>query len=141
MRIVGIIIIILVLGFFGGYGIMQSQIDDQKEFKGVKNVIPMDNRTEQQIEQHDVKVEKSGIISKEQAEIIVLENADMEAKDISRLKTKIENYYGKDIYDIEFYADNKEYNYNVDMYGGEILAMDYEIDKKYYAKLSGQTSR
>ena len=80
---------------------MQSQIDDQKEFKGVKNVIPMDNRTEQQIEQHDVKVEKSGIISKEQAEIIVLENADMEAKDISRLKTKIENYYGKDIYDKE----------------------------------------
>lgn len=79
---------------------MQSQIDDQKEFKGVKNVIPMDNRTEQQIEQHDVKVEKSGIISKEQAEIIVLENADM--------------------------------------YGGEILAMDYEIDKKYYAKLSGK---
>ena len=51
VRIVGIIIIILVLGFFGGYGIMQSQIDDQKEFKGVKNVIPMDNRTEQQIEQ------------------------------------------------------------------------------------------
>lgn len=47
VRIVGIIIIILVLGFFGGYGIMQSQIDDQKEFKGVKNVIPMDNRTEQ----------------------------------------------------------------------------------------------
>lgn len=138
VRFVGIIIIILVLGFFGGYGIMQSQIDDQKEFKGVKNVIPMDNRTEQQIEQHDVKVEKSGIISKEQAEIIVLENADMEAKDISRLKTKIENYYGKDIYDIEFYADNKEYNYNVDMYGGEILAMDYEIDKKYYAKLSGK---
>ena len=46
--------------------------------------------------------------------------------------------YGKDIYDIEFYADNKEYNYNVDMYGGEILAMDYEIDKKYYAKLSGK---
>ena len=76
MRIVGIIIIILVLGFFGGYGIMQSQIDDQKEFKGVKNVIPMDNRTEQQIEQHDVKVEKSGIISKEQAEIIVLENGN-----------------------------------------------------------------
>ena len=36
VRIVGIIIIILVLGFFGGYGIMQSQIDDQKEFKGVK---------------------------------------------------------------------------------------------------------
>ena len=69
---------------------------------------------------NDVKVEKSGIISKEQAEIIVLENADMEAKDISGLKTKIENYYGKDIYDIEFYADNKEYNYNVDMYGGEI---------------------
>ena len=34
------------------------------------------------------------------------------------------DYYGKDIYDIEFYADNKEYNYNVDMYGGEILAMD-----------------
>ena len=78
MRIVGIIIIILVLGFFGGYGIMQSQIDDKKkEFKGVKNVIPMDNRTEQQIEQHDVKVEKSGIISKEQAEIIVLEKGNI----------------------------------------------------------------
>ena len=24
------------------------------------------------------------------------------------------------------------------MYGGEILAMEYEIDKKYYAKLSGK---
>ena len=133
------IIIILVLGFFGGYGIMQSQIDNRMEVKDAKNVIPMDNRTERQLEKSldDLKVEKSGRISKEQAETIVLENADMEAKDISRLKTKIENYYGIDIYDIEFYADNKEYNYNVDMYGGEILAMDYEIDKKYYAKLSG----
>lgn len=134
------IIIILVLGFFGGYGIMQSQMDNYMKEKEAKHIIPMDNRTERQLEKSldDLKVEKSGRISKEQAEIIVLENADMEAKDISRLKTKIENYYGKDIYDIEFYADNKEYNYNVDMYGGEILAMDYEIDKKYYAKLSGK---
>ena len=49
---------------------MQSQIDDQKEFKGVKNVIPMDNRTEQQIEQHDVKVEKSGIISRNKLKLL-----------------------------------------------------------------------
>lgn len=140
MRIIGIIIIIVVLGFFGGYGIMHSQLDNSIGSKEAKNIIPMDNKTEQQLQEspNNLKVEKSGTISKEQAEIIVLENADMEAKDISRLKTKIENYYGKDIYDIEFYADNKEYNYNVDMYGGEILAMDYEIDKKYYAKLSGK---
>ena len=94
MRIVGIIIIILVLGFFGGYGIMQSQIDDQKEFKGVKNVIPMDNRTEQQIEQHDVKVEKSGIISKEQAEIIVLENGTILKKGkYSELSTNVKELF------------------------------------------------
>ena len=60
VRIVGIIIIILVLGFFGGYGIMQSQIDDQKEFKEVKNVIPMDNRTEQQIEHIRLALRHSG---------------------------------------------------------------------------------
>lgn len=140
MRIIGIVIIIVVLGFFGGYGIMQSQMDNRIDVKEAKNLIPMDNKTEQQLEQspNNLKVEKSETISKEQAEAIALENADIQAKDISKLKTKIENYYGKDIYDIEFYADNKEYNYNVDMYGGEILAMDYEIDKKYYAKLSGK---
>lgn len=55
------------------------------------------------------------------------------------METKIENYYGKDVYDIEFNVDNKEYNYNVDMYSGEILSMDYEIDKRYYAKLTGNS--
>ena len=39
VRIVGIIIIIWYWAFFGGYGIMQSQIDDQKEFKGVKKCL------------------------------------------------------------------------------------------------------
>lgn len=114
-------------------------MNDDIGLKEAQNVIPMDNKTEQQIEQSPskLKVEKSGVISKEQAETIVLDNADIQAKDISKLKTKIENYYGKDIYDIEFLADNKKYDYSVDMYGGEILAMDYEIDKKYYAKLSG----
>ncbi|WP_302486828.1 PepSY domain-containing protein [uncultured Megamonas sp.] len=141
MRIIGIIIIIVVLGFFGGYGIMHSQLDNSIGSKEAKNIIPMDNKTEQQLQEspNNLKVEKSGTISKEQAETIVLDNADIQAKDISKLKTKIENYYGKDIYDIEFYADNKKYDYNVDMYGGEILAMDYEIDKKYYAKLKGKS--
>lgn len=138
MRIIGIIIIIVVLGFFGGYRIIQSQIDNHIEDKETTNIISKDKNIKRGEKDFldDFKGEK---ISKKQAEAIVFENADVKVKDISSLETKIENYYGKDVYDIEFNVDNKEYNYNVDMYSGEILSMDYEIDKRYYAKLTGNS--
>lgn len=131
MRILGIIIIVLVLGFFGGYGIMHSQIDNNRG-REANNVIPMDAKAEQHW-----KDSSSEILTKKQAEAIAIEDANIKEKDIYGLHTKKENYYGIDIYDVEFFVDQKEYNYNIDVNTGEILAMEYEVDKKDYINLMG----
>lgn len=130
MRILGIIIIVLVLGLFGGYGIMHSQIDDSKA-REANNVIPMDKKAEQQWEN------SSNTITQQDAELIAVEDAGIQIKDVHNMYTKKENYYGIDIYDVEFIDGQKEYNYNIDVNTGEIIAMDYEIDERDYVNLVG----
>lgn len=62
---------------------------------------------------------------------IARENAGLTEKDIERSRIKLDYDDGILSYDVEFYARDKEYDYEINADSGEILQMDYEIERDF----------
>lgn len=67
-------------------------------------------------------------ISEQDAKKIALDNAGFAESDVSFIRTKLDFDDGRAVYDIEFYKDNVEYDYEVDAYTGDIRSLDYDIE-------------
>ena len=65
-------------------------------------------------------------ITVEEAKNIALRHANLEASQVTFIKSEHDLDNGIEKYDIEFYHDTKEYNYEINAYNGEII--EYEID-------------
>jgi uncharacterized membrane protein YkoI len=70
----------------------------------------------------------SPFIGVDQAKTIAVNHAGLSLSDVTFTKVKFETEDGKSIYDIEFYKDGIEYDYEVDASTGEILNFDRERD-------------
>ena len=69
-------------------------------------------------------------ISEEDAKQIALSHAKLIAEQVTFIKSGIDRENGREIYDIEFYTlEQKEYDYEIDVYSGEIL--EWDIDTIY----------
>ena len=66
-------------------------------------------------------------IGVDKAKSIALENAGKTDSEVSFSKAKLDKDNGKTVYEVEFYADRVEYDYEIDAYTGAII--DYDIDK------------
>ena len=71
-------------------------------------------------------------ISEDEAKEIVLKDAGVSEKDISGIRIKLEKDEGIWQYEVDFYAGDKEYDYNIDADTGKILSKDMEIDDDLY---------
>lgn len=65
-------------------------------------------------------------ITLEQAKKIALKHVGLSENQVSFIKAKMDKDNGKSIYDIEFYADNTEYDFEIDAKTGKILDYDYD---------------
>ena len=63
----------------------------------------------------------------DKAKSIALENAGKTDSEVSFSKAKLDKDNGKTVYEVEFYADRVEYDYEIDAYTGAII--DYDIDR------------
>lgn len=131
MRIIGIVIIILTVGFLAGYGLLQSGTINLPSSSSVQNEI-------NSIQSSASNITGGQQISEEDAKVIAIENSGVEPGAVYNLRAKQENYYGEDIYDVEFIADHKEYNYNISTENGNILSMDYELEDNSRRYLEGK---
>ncbi len=77
----------------------------------------------------------TGGIDEEQAKQIALEHAGLEQADVTFVHVKLDWDDGRQEYEVEFYKDNTEYDYDIDAQTGEILSFD--SDAEFYAP--GQT--
>ena len=68
----------------------------------------------------------------DEAKEIVLKDAGVSEKDISGIRIKLEKDDGIWQYEVDFYAGDKEYDYNIDADTGKILSKDMEIDDDLY---------
>ena len=62
---------------------------------------------------------------------IAREDADLKEKETDRSRVKLDYDDGILSYDVEFYSGNKEYDFEIDAISGEILKVDYEIEREF----------
>ena len=65
-------------------------------------------------------------ISLERAKEIALQNAGLESNQVSFKKVKLDIDDGIQKYEVEFYSNGKEYDYEIDANSGDIIS--YEIE-------------
>lgn len=70
----------------------------------------------------------SNKISIEEAKEIALKHANLDSSEVTFIKEGSHFYNNIERYDIEFYNDNKEYDYEINAATGEILEYDYELE-------------
>ena len=66
-------------------------------------------------------------IGQGKAEAIALKHAGVRRKDVQHIFTKMDHDYGKVEYDIEFWARNREYSYDIHAITGQVVSSNYEI--------------
>ncbi len=74
------------------------------------------------------KASKTKQISINEAKQIALAHAKVAQKDATFVKTELEYENNRQVYDIEFYSGNVEYDYEIDAVSGEIISSDLDIE-------------
>lgn len=67
-------------------------------------------------------------IGKESAKNIALGYSNLLAKDVTFIRAELDYEDGRWVYDVEFYTDNKEYDFEIDATTGKVLDVDYDVD-------------
>lgn len=68
----------------------------------------------------------TGTVDEEMAQKIALEHAGVKATDATITKSKLDYEGGRQVYEIEWYADGKKYDYEIAVDTGEILSSAYD---------------
>lgn len=74
---------------------------------------------------------KNGMNSKitiEEAKEIALKNSNLTSKEVSFIRADSEMDDGVEKYNIEFYHENKEYDYEINAADGQIIEYDYDVE-------------
>jgi len=74
------------------------------------------------------KASKTKQISINEAKQIALAHAKVAQKDATFVKTELEYENNRQVYDIEFYSGNVEYDYEIDAVSKEIISSDLDIE-------------
>lgn len=71
----------------------------------------------------------TALITEAEAQAAALNHAGLTQDQVTFLKSKLEYENGRQIYDVEFYTqDKREYDYEIDAGTGEIIAYDYDAE-------------
>ena len=70
----------------------------------------------------------NGYIGEARAKEIALAHAGLSASQVSFYRTKLDYDHGRAEYEVEFWKDHTEYDYEIDAATGDILSFDYDIE-------------
>ena len=79
----------------------------------------------------------SAAITKDQAKSIALKDAGVAESDTQFIWVKEDYDDGRAVYDVEFFANETEYDYEIDRSTGEIISSDFDIE--HYSQNNGST--
>lgn len=88
----------------------------------------------------DTKADNSSLISEEEAKAIALKDAGIKESEVTNIRVKLEKDDGVQEYEVDFYAGNKEYDYDINASTGEIISKDMDIDDDFQNNSSSGTS-
>lgn len=67
-------------------------------------------------------------IGEAKAKSIALQHAGLQENNVTITKVRLEKDYNRYEYEVEFFAGNKEYDYEIDAITGEIISYDFDIE-------------
>lgn len=70
-------------------------------------------------------------ITEQEAKEIALKDAQVAEADVKGIRVEKDIDDGRHQYEVDFYAGNKEYDYDIDLYTGEIISRDYDIENDF----------
>ncbi len=99
---------------------------------------PKNSNVNNQVSSVNTKVNTSNQskITIEQAKEIALKHANLSGDQVTFIKSGQELDDGIEKYEIEFYFDNKEYDYDINANTGEVISYDYDIENYNHNKQS-----
>lgn len=115
--------------------------NNQPKNSSVNNPVISVNQKENTSNQNIQKNINNSKITIEQAKEIALKHANLSENQVTLIKAGQELDDGIDKYDIEFYFDNKEYDYDINANTGEIISYDYDIENYNHNKQSINTNQ
>ena len=68
------------------------------------------------------------MIGEQKAKEIGLAHARLKESDVTFIKSYLDFDDGRYLYDVEFYKDMTEYDYEIDAYTGDILSFDFDVE-------------
>ncbi len=71
---------------------------------------------------------EQGVVTADEARAIALQHAGVAESDLRFIQVKEDYEDGVAVYEVEFYAGNQEYDYDIVKATGEILKYDYDVD-------------
>ena len=74
------------------------------------------------------KENKGSKITLDEAKKIALNHANLTSKEVSFINAEADMDNGVEFYDIEFYSNNKEYDYEISAADGKIIEYDYDVE-------------
>lgn len=80
-------------------------------------------------------------ISVEDARTAALTHAGLAAGDVTFTRQELEWEDGRQVYDVEFYAGGREYDYEIDAATGEIVKFDYDAESWDLSAGDGEITR
>ena len=82
----------------------------------------------------------SSIISEEEAKSIALTDAQVEAEAVTNIRIKLAVDDGTQEYEVDFYVNDQEYDYDIDAVTGKITSKDMEIENDFGSQASANAS-
>ena len=76
-------------------------------------------------------VNNTGEISLDKAKEIALSHAGLSADQVTFVQANMDFDDGIQKYDIEFYCNGQEYDYEINSYNGQIIQFDYDMEYNY----------
>ncbi len=81
------------------------------------------------------------IITQSEAESIAITHAGVEQNKVTIVRNKLDEESGRQVYDVEFYVGNVEYDYEIDATTGKVLANDSEIETELSSHIPSSTEK
>lgn len=120
-----------------------SQKDDSSDIgsssQGVSQDASEKNSTAQNNSQGADTQNAGSQVTEEEAKAIALEDAGYAEADVTGIRVKQDRDDGREIYEVDFYVQAEEFDYDIDRSTGQILSKDYDIDEDFNTQ-NGQTT-
>lgn len=117
-------------------GLQQEQQTQQQNGQNQDN--QQQSRQLQNSQQPAQSQNTSDGITAEQAKTIALKHAGIDSSDVMFIQAQEDRDDGQSVYDVEFYAGNQEYDYEILKSTGDILSYDYDIEEYSQTQGSGK---